>query len=79
VRADALLQCLRSECAKRPDYISHSTPLVTNVFRIFLRDGNQSLTPVELHQQIPWASAESLLRTLTSGTVYMGIRPAQLD
>jgi hypothetical protein len=79
VRADALLQCLRSECAKRPDYISHSTPLVTNVFRIFLRDGNQPLTPVELHQQIPWASAESLLRTLASGTVYMGIRPAQLD
>ena len=79
VRADALLQCLRSECAKRPDYISHSIPLVTNVFRIFLRDGNQSLTPVELHQQIPWASSDSLLRTLTSGTVYMGIRPAQLD
>ena len=45
VQADALLQCLRSECAKKPDYISQSTPLVTNVFRIFLRDGNQSLTP----------------------------------
>jgi hypothetical protein len=79
VRADALLQCLRGECATKPDYISHSTPLVTNIFRIFLRDGNQPLTPRELHELVPWTSAESILRTLASGAVYMGIRPARLD
>ncbi len=79
VRADALLQTLRSDCARKPDFISRSNPLVTNVFRVFLRDGNQPLTPNELHEQIPWADANTILRTLTAGPVYFGIRPTRLD
>lgn len=79
VRADALLQTLRSDCAHKPDFISRNNPLVTNIFRIFLRDGNQALTPVELHEQIPWADATTILRTLTAGPVYLGIRPARPD
>jgi hypothetical protein len=75
VRGDALLQCLRSECAQRPDFISRVNPLVTNIFRLFLLTGNQALTPNELVQQMPWAGADVILRTLTSGTVYMGLRP----
>ena len=75
-RADALMQCLRSECAKQPDFIGRSNALVTNVFRIFLLNGNQSLTPVELHAQMPWAGSDTILRTLGTATVYLGIRPA---
>ena len=75
VRGDALIQCLRSECAQRSDFISRANPLVTNTFRLFLLNGNQPLTPNELIQQMPWANADLVLRTLTSGTVYMGLRP----
>ena len=75
VQADALLQCLRSECARKPGFISRNSPLVTNVFRIFLLNGNQSLTPREIHEQVPWQEPELILRTLAAGTVYMGIRP----
>jgi hypothetical protein len=76
VRGDALMQCLRSECAQKPDFLSRTNPLITNVFRLFLLNGNQPLSPVELHEQISWTSAETILRTLSGGTVYMGLRPA---
>ncbi len=76
VRGDALLQCLRSECAQKPEFISRTNPLVTNVFRIFLLNGNQPLTPVELHEKVPWVSPDTILRTLSGGTIYMGLRPA---
>lgn len=80
VRADALLQTLRSDCANKPEFIGSANSLVTNVFRMFLLNGNQPLTPVELSRRLPWASPETILRTLTGGQVYMGLRPAtQLD
>jgi hypothetical protein len=76
VRGDALMQCLRAECSHKPEFIGRTNPLVTNVFRIFLLNGNQPLTPRELNEQISWTSAETILRTLSGGSVYMGIRPA---
>jgi hypothetical protein len=75
VQADALLQCLRSECADKPDFISRNNPLITNVFRLLLLGGNQPLTPRQMHERIPWQEPETILRTLASSTVYMGIRP----
>ena len=75
VQADALLQCLRSECANKPGFVSRVSPLITNIFRLFLLNGNQPLTPRELHDQITWQDPETILRTLATGTVYMGIRP----
>lgn len=76
VRADALLQTLRGDCANKPEFISHANTLVTNIFRVFLLNGNQSLTPVELQKQLPWVNADTILRTLTGGQTYMGLRPA---
>ena len=75
VEADALIQCLRSECAHKQGFISRNSLLVTNVFRLFLLNNNQSLTPRELHEQMPWSDPDTILRTLVSGQVYMGIRP----
>jgi hypothetical protein len=75
-RADALLQCLRSECARKPVFINRANPLVTNVFRVFLLNSNQPLTPTELHEHMTWLAADTILRTLSGGTVYMGLRPA---
>lgn len=76
VRADALLQTLRSDCAKKPEFISNGNSLVTNIFRLFLVNGNQPQTPVELAHHMPWTNSDTILRTLTAGTVYMGLRPA---
>lgn len=50
VRTDALLQTLRSDCAHKPDFISNANSIATNAFRIFLLNGNQPLTPVQLAQ-----------------------------
>ncbi len=79
VRTDALLQTLRSDCSRKPEFISSGNSIVTNVFRIFLLNGNQPLTPVELARQIAWVGADTILRTLVSGQVYMGLRPAPQD
>ena len=78
VRADALLQALRNDCSKKPEFISASNALVTNIFRIFLLNGNQPLTPGEMQGQMPWTGADTILRTLTAGQVYMGLRPATI-
>lgn len=76
VRADALLLTLRSHCSKLPEFISMGNAVVANIFRILLLNGNQALTPREMATQMPWTSAETILRTLASGQIYMGIRPA---
>lgn len=76
VRADALLQALRGDCSTRPDFISQGNSLVTNIFRLFLVNGNQPQTPVELGKHLLWTSPDTILRTLAGGQVYMGLRPA---
>lgn len=76
IQGDALIQCLRTECANRPDFISRNNPLVTNLFRVFLFNGNQPLSPLELAGRMAWTDAGTILRTLSGGTVYMGLRPA---
>lgn len=77
-RTDALLQTLRSHCAKEPDFIGAGNALISNIFRILLLSGNVPLTPRELAAQMPWSGADTILRTLASGQVYMGIRPASI-
>ena len=75
IRTDALMQTLRNDCARKPGFISKDNSIITNVFRIFLLNGNQLLTPRDLHQQMPWVGDDAILRTLVAGTVYMGLRP----
>lgn len=80
VRADALLQALRGDCATKPEFISRNNSVVTNIFRLFLMNGNQPQTPAELGKRLPWTSADTILRTLASGQVFMGLRPvSELD
>ncbi len=78
-RTDALLQTLRSDCSQKPEFISSGNSIITNVFRIFLLNGNQPLTPGELARQVTWVSPDTILRTLAGGQIYMGLRPALQD
>lgn len=73
--ADALLQCLRRECATRADFISERIPLASAIFRIFLVNDNTPLSPVELHQTIKWKQPEMILHTIAGPQAYLGIRP----
>ncbi len=72
-RVDALQQSL-VEAAKDQQYITEHTTLVDAVFRVFLANGNQPLTPNELGKRINRQSA-TILRTLAGAQVYKGIRP----
>lgn len=73
--ADALLQCLKRECAKQPDFISERIPLAAAAFRIFLINDNQPMSPRELHEMLSWKQPDMILRTLSGQVAYLGIRP----
>ena len=73
-RTDALRECLRTRCANDPDYINERLSLVTACFRVFLANNNTPLSPSELNQLMTWASPDTILRTVGSGQVYLGLR-----
>ena len=65
---------LISHCAQQPGYLTGQTSLVNAVFRVFLSNGNNPLSPEELSERIG-RPAQMILRTLTGPRVYKGIRP----
>ncbi len=69
---------LVSHCAKQPEYLTPQTTLVNAIFRVFLANGNKPLTPAELGAQLE-RSGQMILRTLSGGRVYKGIRPVHED
>lgn len=75
-RVDGLQHTLRVHCASLPGYLTEHTSLVDAVFRVFLANGNQPLTPRELAERIQ-RPAETILRTLSGQRVYKGLRPAR--
>jgi hypothetical protein len=75
-RVDALWHALRTCCSNKPGYIEPTTPVVDAVFRTFLANGNKPLSIRELYELLDRRPPEMLLRILTGGQVYMGIRPA---
>lgn len=73
-QVDGLQHVLITHCAREPGFITEHTALVDAIFRVFLANGNVPLTPVELAAQLN-RPAETILRTLTGGRVYRGVRP----
>ena len=73
-QVDGLWQALRTHCSLEPDYIMDSTPLTSAVFRVFLANGNVPMSPEELSVHIH-KPADQVLRVLTHGRVYEGIKP----
>ena len=71
---DGILYTLLNHCAKLADFTSHDSSLVSTVFRIFLSNNNQTLSPNELSTIIN-RPANTILITLSGPTVYKGIRP----
>lgn len=73
---DGLLYTLIHHCAKQPDFIIDSMPLVAKIFRIFLSNGNKPLSADEL-SVLTNRPARTILATLTGPQVYKGIRQVQ--
>lgn len=74
-RVDSLWHSLRTCCSKRPNYITPNMPIVEAVFRTFLANGNKPLSVNELYELLDRRPPQMILRILTAGPVYMGIRP----
>jgi hypothetical protein len=72
---DPVWEAIRACCSQRPDYITADSPLLDSIFRTFLANGNKPLSVLELHQRLDRKPPEIILRLLTKGQVYMGIRP----
>lgn len=65
---------LMSHCVKQPDFLTEQTAMVEAVFRLFLTNGNIPMSSDELGDRLN-RPAVTILRTLTAGRVYKGIRP----
>ncbi len=73
-RVTRAVQMIRTERADDPTFIGARLPLAESVFRIFLLNDNQPLTPVELAARIGRKPSE-ILAQLGGRAVYNGIRP----
>ncbi len=73
---DGLLHTLINHCAKAEDFIPNNLPLVGRIFRTFLANGNEPLTPQQL-SEIVNKPARTILVTIGGYQVYKGIRAIQ--
>jgi len=63
--------------AKDPNFINPHTGVIDSIFRVFLANNNQPMSPRELGEVLN-KTAPTILKTLsTAGRVYRGIRPVQ--
>ena len=73
-RVDGLQHILITHCARQPGFITEHSTLVDAAFRLFLANGNTPMTATELGARLG-RPPEMILRTLTGGRVYKGMRP----
>ncbi len=74
-RTDAILQCLRSMCMEKPDWIHSGLPLTTAIFRAFLIRNNAPMSARDLYELIPWRQPELILAALRAAQASLGIFP----
>ena len=72
---DGLQHTLISHCARQEQFITEHTTLTEALFRTFLSNGNQPLSPEELAELLE-QQPQKILQTITGTRVYKGIRPA---
>lgn len=77
-RVDGLQNILITHCARQPGFITEHTALVDAMFRIFLSNGNEPLTPQQLGERLGRPPL-TLLNLLSGRQVYRGIRPVLPD
>ena len=73
-QVDAIQSILMDHCIKDPNFINSNNTLVDSIFKVFLSNGNQPLSPKSLSDKIG-KPPELILRTLSGATVFKGIKP----
>jgi hypothetical protein len=73
-QVDGIQHALMTHCALQPDFVDAHTAVVEAVFRLFLANGNQPMSAMDLSRKLN-RPAETILRTLAGPRVYRGIRP----
>lgn len=73
-QVDGLQYLLMTHYAQRSGFITEVSSLVECIFRLFLATGNTPLTPTEIAERLN-RPADTILRTLSGGQIYRGIRP----
>ncbi len=76
-QVDGLWHSLRTCCSTKPGFITPDLPILDAIFRTFLANGNQPLSVNELYEKLDHRPPATLLRMLTAGQVYLGIRPVR--
>jgi hypothetical protein len=71
---DGLLYSLMTHCAQLENFIPGNLPLVGQIFRTFLANGNTPLSSQQLSDLIN-RPAKTILATIGGYQVYKGIRP----
>ena len=74
-RVDALWECLADHCGRQPEFITPATPLTTAIFRALLANGNQPMSPEQLHKRIGKSNAAGILRVLLGAQIEHGVVP----
>lgn len=71
---DGLMHILISHTAQEEGFLSPQTALVEAIFRLFLKHGNRPMSVNEIAEQLNRPGV-TILKTLSGGRVYRGIRP----
>lgn len=74
-RVDALWESVADHCGLKPTYITAATPLTMAIFRALVANGNQPMTPEQLHRRIGKSNPSSILRVLMGGEIENGVVP----
>lgn len=73
-KVDVLQHVLITHCAKQDGFIPPHAAVIDSIFRIFLANGNQGLSSLELGEMLG-RPPQTILRTLSGIRVMLGIRP----
>jgi len=71
---DGLRYVITTHCSRQPGYVVQAPTLIEAIFRAFLANANQPLTPRALAPLVGHRP-EQILRVLSGHTVRLGIRP----
>jgi len=76
-----LMATIKNCCANTPEFVAPRLPILENIFRLFLANGNQPLGIAELSQQLrerlgdTYRTSPEIISRLLRRDQYYGLRP----
>ena len=74
LQMDGLQYTLIQHCARQVGFLDDHTVMVEAIFRLLLANGNTPMSAEQLAARLN-RPAETILKTITGGRVYKGLRP----